>query len=270
MCTLWLCAGNQAIIDYQLSPCSWLLDASCPREWYHWEYPEHQHSGRCSDILQMQPRKYSSWEDECYLCVTRWNISSRYLDLKPCWPCVQWWDTRSRKPSLILWTQQFTTDFISMECDSIFFLIPGRSQYCCLWKPHPCQWSDCGPATHYYSELNDSLPVSAVRVYSITTKLSVWRRWNLEPWPLPSGMHDDTNNINAFHVTTNSNNRWNAHFNWKDWVDSCFSVGYGFTDACQQCHNDSVSNSVGWRLSKRQPYWTNNPPHSEGKLHSWL
>ena len=35
------------------------------------------------------------------------------------------------------------------------------------------------------------LPVSAVRAYSISTKLSVWRRWNVEPRPLPSDMYGD-------------------------------------------------------------------------------
>ena len=82
-----------------------------------------------------------------------------------------------------------------MEYDFVpysFLLI--YSQWCCLWKPHSCQRSHCGPATHCNSELSNSLPVSAVRVYSIATKLSVWRWWNMEPRPVPSGMHNDTNN----------------------------------------------------------------------------
>ena len=65
----------------------------------------------------------------------------------------------------------------------------------------------CGPATQYYSKLSDSLPVSAARVYSLTTKLSVWRQSNVESRPHPSGMHDETNNSNA-NTTINITSRY--------------------------------------------------------------
>ena len=71
-----------------LSPSSWLWNASCPWKWYHWEHPGYQHVGRCSDSLQVQSRVCSSWEDGCYLYVTRWSIRSGYLDTRPYWPCV--------------------------------------------------------------------------------------------------------------------------------------------------------------------------------------
>ena len=79
----------------------------------------------------------------------------------------------------------------------VFIIMLTYSQWCCLSKPLSCQWGDCAPTTQYYSELSDRLPVSALGVYSLTTKLSVCRQWNMEPTPHPSGMHDDTNNANT-------------------------------------------------------------------------
>ena len=93
---------------------------------------------------------------------------------------------------------------ITMDMNA-FLLI--HSQYCCLWRSWTSQWSDCAPATQYHSELSDSLPVSAVRIYSITTKLSVWRKWNMEHRPLSSGMHDDTNN-NTANISITSRYSW--------------------------------------------------------------
>ena len=70
------------------------------------------------------------------------------------------------------------------------------SHYHWLWRSNSSRWGDCGPATHYYSELSDSLPVSAVRVCSISTKFSLWRRWEVEPRPLPSGVCDVARYVN--------------------------------------------------------------------------
>ena len=97
------------------------------------------------------------------------------------------------------------------------------SKWCCLWRSNSCQWSHCGPATHYHSELSDSLPVSAVRVYSITTKLSVCRQWNMEPRPHPSGMHDDTNN-NTANVSITSRYSWRIQIPWT--IQKVFQVLY--------------------------------------------
>ena len=66
------------------------------------------------------------------------------------------------------------------------FLFPRQSNW--MWSsPYPCNWGDWW-IQWYCSELSDSLPVSAVRVYSISTKLSMWRRWEVESGPFPSGV----------------------------------------------------------------------------------
>ena len=80
----------------------------------------------------------------------------------------------------------------------VCLLFTVYSQWSCLWRSHYSQWGDSGPATHYHSELSDSLPVSAARVCSITAKLSVCRQWNVEPRPYPSGMCD----INRYVIVT--------------------------------------------------------------------
>ena len=112
----------------------------------------------------------------------------------------------------------------------IEWLCPLYSQGC-LWRTHSHQWGDCDPATQYYSELSDSLPVSAVRVCSLTTKLSVYSQWNMEPRPHPSGMHDDTSNNN--NNNNNNNNTANisitSRFSWRiqiPWDYSVFGLLY--------------------------------------------
>ena len=66
------------------------------------------------------------------------------------------------------------------------FVFPRYSNW--VWSsPHPCNWGDWW-IQWYCSELSDNIPVSAVRIYSISTKLSVWWRWEVESRPLSSGV----------------------------------------------------------------------------------
>ena len=67
------------------------------------------------------------------------------------------------------------------------------SQFNYLRRPYSIQWSHCASTIQYYSRLSNILPVSPVRIFCITNKLCVWRRWKVESRSLPSGVHDDTN-----------------------------------------------------------------------------
>ena len=143
--------------------------------------------------------------------------------------------------SSTLFTDLVVTISMCGSCTNVLHLFLSQSHW--LSSSHHCQWCN-GWIQHNHSEFSDNLPVSAATDYSISTKLSVWRRWEVEPRSLPSGVWDDSAN--------SPNTNWHTDWNNTKW--------YNITHRCGKMRWYAVACEIilNWNLSLNNLQFGNN------------